>query len=61
VIVSDGLLDLLSEDSDAGTVQCFVREHPDTRSLCAAVTALANASAPLDDVTMVAVRRHDAG
>ncbi|MDV7134715.1 PP2C family protein-serine/threonine phosphatase [Williamsia muralis] len=61
VIVSDGLLDLLSEDSETETVQEFVRQHPDSRSLCAAVTALANASAPLDDVTMVAVRRDDAG
>lgn len=61
MIVSDGLLDLLSEDSETETVQEFVRQHPDSRSLCAAVTALANASAPLDDVTVVAVRRDDAG
>ncbi|PZT96965.1 MAG: serine/threonine protein phosphatase [Gordonia sp. (in: high G+C Gram-positive bacteria)] len=61
VIVSDGLLDLLSEDSDAQTVANFVEEHRDPEALCAAVSALAGASAPLDDVTMVAVRRDDAG
>ncbi|PHV68307.1 PP2C family protein-serine/threonine phosphatase [Williamsia muralis] len=61
VIVSDGLLDLLSEDSDAQTVAIFVEEHRDPEALCAAVSALAGASAPLDDVTMVAVRRDDAG
>jgi hypothetical protein len=59
VIVSDGLLDLLSEDSDAHTVQQFVSQHPDPRSLCMAVAALAASMPPLDDVTVVAVRRDD--
>jgi hypothetical protein len=57
VVVSDGLLDLLSEDSDAHTVQQFVAGHADPRALCSAVAELAASSAPLDDVTVVAVRR----
>jgi serine phosphatase RsbU (regulator of sigma subunit) len=60
VIVSDGLLDLLSEDSDAHTVQQFVSGHADPQSLCSAVADLAASTAPLDDVTVVAVRRDDA-
>ncbi|ORM28680.1 GAF domain-containing SpoIIE family protein phosphatase [Williamsia sp. 1135] len=61
IVVSDGLLDLLSEDSDAHTVQDFVRGHSDPTTLCSAVAALASSSAPLDDVTVVAVRRDDVG
>jgi serine phosphatase RsbU (regulator of sigma subunit) len=61
IIVSDGLLDLLSEDSDAGTVGDFARGHSDPQILCSAVASLAAKCAPLDDVTVVAVRRDDSG
>ena len=57
VVCSDGLLDLLDGDSDCRAVHRFVADQPDPTSLIEAVRAVTAASPPLDDVTVVAIRR----
>ncbi|RDH74183.1 GAF domain-containing protein [Mycolicibacterium moriokaense] len=61
VIASDGVLDLIGDGSDVRPALTFVAEHPDPADLCAQARALAAANAPLDDITLVAVRRERAG
>lgn len=56
-IASDGLLELLDPQGGAGTVAEFVRAHPEPGELCAAVRELAAQYPPLDDATVLAVRR----
>ncbi|MEV0355094.1 GAF domain-containing SpoIIE family protein phosphatase [Nocardia sp. NPDC050697] len=56
-IASDGLLELLDPAGDAGTVAEFVRAHPEPGALCAAVRELAASCPPLDDATVLAIRR----
>lgn len=57
VIPSDGLLDLLSEDSDTAVVHEVLRSCTTPESLCRTVRDLAGVHPPIDDVTVVAVRR----
>lgn len=56
-IASDGLLELVDPQGDARTVAEFVRAQPDPARLCAAVRALSERCPPLDDATVVAIRR----
>jgi len=60
VVCSDGLLDLLDEDSDPRAVHAFVAAHVDAAGLVAAVGDLVAEMPPLDDVTIVAIGREDA-
>lgn len=57
VIVSDGLLDLLDERSDSAPLQQFVAGHASPGDLVDAARALVADRPPLDDVTVVALRR----
>ncbi|MFC8042901.1 PP2C family protein-serine/threonine phosphatase [Nocardia sp. NPDC057353] len=56
-VASDGLLELLDPLGGAHTVAEFARLHPDPQRLCAAVRELAERFPPLDDATVIAVRR----
>lgn len=60
VVCSDGLLDLLDEISDLTAVEDFVAAHPGPDDLVEASRRLAVGLPPLDDVTVVAVRREAA-
>lgn len=57
VIASDGVLDLVGDGVDVRPALRFVAEHPGPDDLCKQARALAAARPPLDDVTVVAVRR----
>jgi sigma-B regulation protein RsbU (phosphoserine phosphatase) len=57
VVCSDGLLDLLDEQSDPAALCRFVAAHTTPEALVAAARALTESDPPLDDVTVVAVRR----
>jgi len=57
VICSDGLLDLLDEDSDRSALAPLVASHRSPDTLVDAVRALVADRLPLDDVTVVAVRQ----
>lgn len=60
VICSDGLLDLVDEGSDPAAVGRFVQPFADPDELAAATRELVAGRPPLDDVTVVAVRRETA-
>lgn len=60
VICSDGLLDLLDEGSDPTALWEFVAPHTCPGDLMAATRELVAGRPPLDDVTVVAVRREAA-
>ncbi|KUI16238.1 serine/threonine protein phosphatase [Mycobacterium sp. GA-1285] len=57
VVASDGSLDLLGRSAVEEDVLDFVAAHRNPGDLCDAVTALTARRAPLDDVTLIAVRR----
>lgn len=57
VIASDGLLDLLGEDAVARDAFAFLAKFTNPDELASAVSALADQQPPIDDVTVVAVRR----
>ena len=57
VIPSDGLLDLVSETSDTAAIHRLVEACPTPESLCRRVREMAEGLPPIDDVTVVAVRR----
>lgn len=57
VICSDGLLDLLDEDSDRAALAQVVAAHRSPDALVDAVRTLVAEQLPLDDVTVVAVRQ----
>ena len=62
VVASDGLLDLVDGDGDGDEVRAmmdFVARHPEPADLCTQIRALVRRKAPLDDVTIVAVRREN--
>ncbi|RZL84404.1 MAG: GAF domain-containing protein [Rhodococcus sp. (in: high G+C Gram-positive bacteria)] len=60
VICSDGLLDHLDDaDCEWESVPAFAAAHPSPKQLLAAVHDLADVSPPLDDITVVALRRRD--
>lgn len=57
VLASDGVLDLVSDGCDVRPALRFVAEHTDPTDLVARVRTLSAAQHPLDDVTLVAIRR----
>lgn len=57
VVASDGLLDLLGEDSTVDDVLSFLATHRDPSELCRNVRNLAAQRLPIDDITMIALRR----
>jgi len=57
VICSDGLLDLLDQASARAPLREFIAPHACPSSLVEAVRSLVSGQPPLDDVTVVAVRR----
>lgn len=57
VVASDGVLDLIGDGVDVLPAVRFVAEHNEPADLCAHARALVNTMSPLDDVTVVAVRR----
>jgi GAF domain-containing protein len=57
VIASDGVLDLIGDGSDVRPALEFVADHADPAELCCQARALAATNAPLDDITLVAIRR----
>jgi sigma-B regulation protein RsbU (phosphoserine phosphatase) len=59
VICSDGVLDLLDEHSDRAALWQFVARFSCPDDLVEAVKALTVGEPPLDDVTVVAVRRQE--
>ena len=59
VVCSDGLLDLLDEQSDPAALCRFVAAHTTPEALVDAAQALTESEPPLDDVTVVAIRRNE--
>lgn len=57
VVASDGSLDLLGRNAVEQDILDFVAGHAKPGDLCAAVSALTTRKPPLDDVTLIAVRR----
>lgn len=57
VVCSDGLLDLLDGGSDCRAVHRFVADKPNATAVVEAVRAVTADAPPLDDVTVVAIRR----
>jgi sigma-B regulation protein RsbU (phosphoserine phosphatase) len=57
VIASDGVLDLIGDGTDVLPVLKFVSQHPDPADLCARAQALVRETSPLDDVTVLVLRR----
>ena len=60
VVCSDGLLDLLDEQSDPAALCRFVAEYTTPEEVVSAARILTESDLPLDDVTVVAVRRTEA-
>lgn len=57
IVASDGVLDLFGDGSDVRPVLRFVGRHAEPADLCAQARALVAEKSPLDDVTVVVVRR----
>lgn len=57
IIASDGVLDLVGDGSDVRPALRFVGTHSEPADLCARARELVAEKSPLDDVTLVAVRR----
>lgn len=57
VIASDGLLDLLGDNTPVADAFNFVAAHAGPSELCMAVGRLAEQRPPTDNVTIVALRR----
>jgi serine phosphatase RsbU (regulator of sigma subunit) len=57
VIASDGVLDLVGDGSDVRPALKVVAQHRDPADLCAYARNLHSQQPPLDDVTVVAIRR----
>lgn len=60
LIASDGVLDLIGDGSDVRPALAFAARYPEPAELCARARAMVQKCAPLDDVTLVAVRREPA-
>ncbi|WP_439033061.1 PP2C family protein-serine/threonine phosphatase [Gordonia terrae] len=60
VISSDGLLDLLPAGDDAA-LRAAVEKTGTPADVCSMVSDLVSSSAPIDDVTVVAIRRDESG
>ena len=57
IIASDGVLDLIGDGSDVRPALRYVAQHAEPADLCERARALVAEKAPLDDVTLVVVRR----
>lgn len=57
IVASDGVLDLVGDDDDVAAAVKFIARHADPEKLCAQARALAQSRAPMDDITIVAIRR----
>lgn len=57
VVGSDGSLDLLGRSAVEQDILNFIAEHANPGDLCAGVSDLTTRKPPLDDVTLIAVRR----
>ncbi|MCE5289597.1 MAG: SpoIIE family protein phosphatase [Nocardiaceae bacterium] len=57
VLCSDGLLDILAEDSDRGALADFLRRYETPADLAGAVQARLRETVLPDDVTLIAIRR----
>ncbi|KUI26244.1 serine/threonine protein phosphatase [Mycobacterium sp. IS-1496] len=57
IVASDGVLDLIGDGTDVWPALRFVARHSEPADLCARARALVAEKSPLDDVTLVAVRR----
>ncbi|BBZ05974.1 hypothetical protein MDOR_01430 [Mycolicibacterium doricum] len=57
IVASDGVLDLVGDGSDVLPALRFVAHHAEPADLCGRARALVAEKSPLDDVTLVAVRR----
>lgn len=60
IVASDGVLDLIGDGSDVRPALEYVARHAEPADLCARARAMVAAKAPLDDVTLVVVRREPA-
>ncbi|MBT2264368.1 PP2C family protein-serine/threonine phosphatase [Rhodococcus erythropolis] len=60
VIPSDGLLDLCSEVGDPAHMHQILAATASPQKLCETIRELAAARPPIDDITVVAIRRDDA-
>lgn len=57
IAASDGALDLLGGELHTGDALDFLRAHPDPDELCSVLEAEVSGRTPLDDVTVIAIRR----
>lgn len=57
VIASDGVLDLIGDGTDVRPALEYLARHAEPADLCARARELVAEKAPLDDVTLVVVRR----
>jgi sigma-B regulation protein RsbU (phosphoserine phosphatase) len=57
IVASDGVLDLIGDGSDVRPALRYVARHAEPADLCARARAMVAEKAPLDDVTLVVVRR----
>jgi hypothetical protein len=60
VICSDGLLDIVSKDSNSSVLSAFLDRHDSPEDVAGAVQELVRTTIPLDDVTLIAIRREPA-
>ncbi|UXA20378.1 PP2C family protein-serine/threonine phosphatase [Mycobacterium sp. SMC-4] len=60
VVASDGVLDLVSDGDDIDAAVRFMARYADPEELCAQARRLQARRPPLDDVTLVAIRRESA-
>ena len=57
IVASDGVLDLIGDGSDVRPALQYVARHAEPADLCARAREMVAEKAPLDDVTLVVVRR----
>ncbi|MGE0220269.1 PP2C family protein-serine/threonine phosphatase [Mycolicibacterium sp.] len=57
IVASDGVLDLVGGGDDIRAAVKFVAQHADPTDLCAQAHIRAKGAAPVDDITIVAIRR----
>lgn len=61
IIASDGVLDLIGDGSDVRPALQYVARHAEPADLCGRAREMVAEKAPLDDVTLVVVRREPTG
>ncbi|BBX16627.1 hypothetical protein MDUV_14870 [Mycolicibacterium duvalii] len=57
VVASDGVLDLITDGDDIDAAVAFMARYSDPEELCAQARELQKRQPPLDDITLVAIRR----